>query len=75
MSVTLEEFVHIRSVLTKAELESLPVENHVKEDAEKGKVSIHAPLLGLLLSIIVEVLQKIEDNCGIEKIGSRIKKT
>ncbi|XP_072158706.1 protein spire isoform X2 [Bemisia tabaci] len=38
LSVTLEEFVHIRSVLTKAELESLPVENHVKEDAEKGKV-------------------------------------
>lgn len=30
--------MHIRSVLTKAELESLPVEGRVKEDAEKGKV-------------------------------------
>jgi len=38
LSLTLEEIVHIRSVLTKAELESLPVEGHVKEDAEKGKV-------------------------------------
>lgn len=39
LSLTLEEIVHIRSVLTKAELESLPVEGRVKEDAEKGKVS------------------------------------
>jgi spire-like protein len=38
MSLTLEEIVHIRSVLTKAELESLPVEGHVKEDVEKRKV-------------------------------------
>uniref|UniRef100_A0A1B6LBR8 Protein spire n=1 Tax=Graphocephala atropunctata TaxID=36148 RepID=A0A1B6LBR8_9HEMI len=38
LSLTLEEIVHIRSVLTKAELESLPVEGHVKEDAEKRKV-------------------------------------
>ncbi|KAJ1519987.1 hypothetical protein ONE63_004219 [Megalurothrips usitatus] len=38
LSLTLEEIVHIRSVLTKAELESLPVEGRVKEDAEKGKV-------------------------------------
>ncbi|KAK3910623.1 Protein spire [Frankliniella fusca] len=38
LSLTLEEIVHIRSVLTKAELESLPVEGRVKEDAERGKV-------------------------------------
>ncbi|XP_039279947.1 protein spire isoform X2 [Nilaparvata lugens] len=38
LALTLEEIVHIRSVLTKAELESLPVEGHVKEDAEKRKV-------------------------------------
>ncbi|KAI5704464.1 hypothetical protein M8J75_005540 [Diaphorina citri] len=38
LSLTLEEIVHIRSVLTKAELESLPVEGHVKEDAEKRRV-------------------------------------
>lgn len=41
LSLTLEEIVHIRSVLTKAELEGLPVEGHVKEDAEKRKVSLH----------------------------------
>ncbi|XP_071447696.1 protein spire isoform X2 [Hetaerina americana] len=38
LTLTLEEIVHIRSVLTKAELESLPVEGHVKEDVEKRKV-------------------------------------
>lgn len=38
MSLTLEEIVHIRSVLTKAELESLPVEGRVKEDVEKRRV-------------------------------------
>lgn len=38
LSLTLEEIVHIRSVLTKAELESLPVEGHVKDDVEKKKV-------------------------------------
>uniref|UniRef100_A0A0K8SDD1 KIND domain-containing protein n=1 Tax=Lygus hesperus TaxID=30085 RepID=A0A0K8SDD1_LYGHE len=38
LSLTLEEIVHIRSVLTKAELESLPVEGRVKEDAERRKV-------------------------------------
>lgn len=40
--MTLEEIVHIRSVLTKAELESLPVEGQVKEDVEKGKVLFSA---------------------------------
>ncbi|XP_017794859.1 PREDICTED: protein spire isoform X2 [Habropoda laboriosa] len=38
LSLTLEEIVHIRSVLTKAELESLPVEGRVKEDVEKRRV-------------------------------------
>lgn len=36
--LTLEEIVHIRTVLTKAELEALPVEGRVKSDAENGKV-------------------------------------
>lgn len=40
LSLTLEEIVHIRSVLTKAELEVLPVEGRVKEDVEKRRVSI-----------------------------------
>ncbi|CAK1544327.1 unnamed protein product [Leptosia nina] len=38
LSLTLEEIVHIRSVLTKAELEVLPVEGRVKEDVEKQRV-------------------------------------
>ncbi|KAK6622644.1 hypothetical protein RUM43_008486 [Polyplax serrata] len=38
LSLTLEEIVHIRSVLTKAELEALPVDGHVKGDVEKRKV-------------------------------------
>lgn len=38
LSLTLEEIVHIRSVLTKAELEALPVEGHIKSDVENRKV-------------------------------------
>ncbi|XP_055590259.1 protein spire-like [Uranotaenia lowii] len=38
LSLTLEEIVHIRSVMTKAELEGLPVDIHIKEDVEKRKV-------------------------------------
>lgn len=38
LALTLEEIVHIRSVMTKAELESLPVGIRVKEDVERRKV-------------------------------------
>lgn len=38
LSLTLQELIHIRSVLTKAEIESLPVEGHFKEDVENRKV-------------------------------------
>lgn len=37
-SLTLEEFKHIRTVLTKAELESLWLTKELREDVEKGKV-------------------------------------
>lgn len=38
LSLTLEEIVHIRTVLTKAELEGLPAEGHIKSDVENRKV-------------------------------------
>lgn len=38
LSLTLEEIVHIRTVLTKAELEALPAEGHIKSDVENRKV-------------------------------------
>ncbi|XP_076325177.1 protein spire homolog 1-like isoform X2 [Tachypleus tridentatus] len=38
LSLTLEEVVHIRNVLTKAELESLLVNKDLHDDLEKGKV-------------------------------------
>ncbi|XP_017773850.1 PREDICTED: protein spire [Nicrophorus vespilloides] len=38
LSLTLQEIVHIRMVLTKAELETLPVERHVRGDVENRKV-------------------------------------
>jgi len=38
--LTLQELIHIRSVLTKAEIESLPVEGNFKEDVENRKVYI-----------------------------------
>lgn len=38
LSLTLEEIVHIRSVLTKAELDALPVEGRVRGDVESRKV-------------------------------------
>lgn len=40
LSLTLEEIVHIRSVMTKAELEGLPVGVRVKEEVEKKKVNL-----------------------------------
>ncbi|XP_017854915.2 protein spire isoform X5 [Drosophila busckii] len=38
LSVTLAEIMHIRSVMTKAELEGLPMDVRVKEDVEKRRV-------------------------------------
>lgn len=38
LSLTLEEIVHIRTVLTKAELEGLPPEGHIKSDVENRKI-------------------------------------
>lgn len=38
LALTLEEIVHIRSVMTKAELEGLPVGVRIKEDVERRKV-------------------------------------
>ncbi|XP_076323370.1 protein spire homolog 1-like [Tachypleus tridentatus] len=38
LSLTLEEIVHIRSVLTKAELESLLVDKELHDEVEKGKI-------------------------------------
>lgn len=38
LSLTLSEIVHIRTVLTKAELEALPVEAKVRHDVEARKV-------------------------------------
>lgn len=38
LSLTLEEIIHIRSVMTKAELEGLPVGVKVKEEVERRKL-------------------------------------
>ena len=38
LDLTLEEVVHIRSVLTKAELEGLTIDSNLREDLERGKV-------------------------------------
>ncbi|XP_060518930.1 protein spire [Cylas formicarius] len=38
LSLTLSEIVHIRTVLTKAELEALPIEGRVRHDVESRKV-------------------------------------
>lgn len=38
LALTLEEIVHIRSVITKAELEGLPVGVRVKEEVERKKI-------------------------------------
>ena len=38
LDLTLDEVIHIRTVLTKAELEVLPLDGTLKEDVEKGKV-------------------------------------
>lgn len=38
LNLNLEEVAHIRSVLTRAELEALPLEGDLKEDLEQGRV-------------------------------------
>lgn len=38
LSLTLSEIVHIRTVLTKAEVEALPTEGRVRHDVESRKV-------------------------------------
>ena len=38
LDLTLDEVIHIRTVLTKAELEGLPLDGSLKDDVEKGKV-------------------------------------
>eukprot|EP00095_Tigriopus_kingsejongensis_P011473 maker-scaffold626_size122949-snap-gene-0.27 protein:Tk11473 transcript:maker-scaffold626_size122949-snap-gene-0.27-mRNA-1 annotation:"spire " len=38
LDLNLDEVVHIRSVLTKAELESLPLDGTFKDDVERGKI-------------------------------------
>merc|ERR1719290_259274 len=38
LNLSLEEVAHIRSVLTKAELEGLPLEGSVKDNVCRGKV-------------------------------------
>ena len=40
LNLRLDEVAHIRSVLTKADLESLPIDGNVRTDVEKGKVKI-----------------------------------
>ncbi|XP_023323232.1 protein spire homolog 1 isoform X2 [Eurytemora carolleeae] len=38
IELSLEEVVHIRSVLSRAELEAIPLDNNLKEDVVKGKL-------------------------------------
>jgi len=38
LDLNMDEVIHIRSVLTKAEMEGLPLDGTLKEDVEKGKV-------------------------------------
>ncbi len=40
LDLNLDEVIHIRTVLTKAELEGLPLEGTLKDDVEKGKVGL-----------------------------------
>ena len=38
LDLSLDEVIHIRSVLTKAELESLPLDGNLKDDVRQGKI-------------------------------------
>ncbi len=38
LDLNLDEVIHIRTVLTRAELEGLPLEGTLRNDVEKGKV-------------------------------------
>lgn len=45
LNLRLDEVAHIRSVLTKAELESLPLDGNVRDNVEKGKVDVQRYLM------------------------------
>jgi len=38
LELSLDEVVHIRSVLSRAELDALPLDNNLKDDVERGKI-------------------------------------
>ena len=38
LDLRLEEVAHIRSVLTKAELEAMPIDSYVRDSVARGKV-------------------------------------
>ena len=39
LDLRLEEVAHIRSVLTKAELEAMPLDSYVRDSVARGKVA------------------------------------
>ena len=38
LNLKLDEVAHIRSVLTKAQLDGLPIDGNIRENVERGKV-------------------------------------
>ena len=43
LDLTLAEVIHIRSVLTKAEMEGLTIDANLRDDLERGKVNSTNP--------------------------------
>ena len=39
LNLKLDEVAHIRSVLTKAQLDGLPIDGNVRDNVERGKVN------------------------------------
>ena len=40
LNLKLDEVAHIRSVLTKAQLDGLPIDGNIRDHVERGKVTL-----------------------------------
>ena len=58
----------IRSVLSRAELEALPLDNNLKEDVAKGKVILMMTLM-MMMVILLMIMMIMTTHCNADEDG------
>ena len=60
LNLKLDEVAHIRSVLTKAQLDGLPIDGNIRENVERGKVITEVfMIIGLFLHLLKPIPVKV----------------